>query len=86
MTKQKRSPRQKAKVIAITPAYLLLKDACDYVGMREDMFREVSAKYGLSIYAYGPKKTWYKKEELDRMIESFQIKKPTLLAASKTAY
>lgn len=73
-----KAPRQFGKVIPVTPAYLLLKEAMAYVGMRPDLFKEVVRKHGLSVYAYGKKKVWYKVSELDQMMESFVIIKGTI--------
>ena len=83
MKSLKHIPRNQAKIVLIKPTFILLKDACEYVGMKQDLFREVSRKHGLSVYAYGTKKVWYKVSELDKMLESFLIIKKT--AASPTA-
>jgi hypothetical protein len=37
------------------------------------MFRKTAREYGLRTYARGPKKIWHKKEDLDKMMESFLI-------------
>lgn len=73
MKSLKHIPNRQGKVIPIKPTFILLKDACEYVGMKADLFREVSRKHGLSVYAYGTKKVWFKVSELDEMMESFLI-------------
>ena len=70
-----KSKKTKSTIVNLEPKYILLKDACAYCGMERDMFKQMIAKHGLSIYAYGTKKTWFKVSELDRMMESFKIKK-----------
>lgn len=41
--------------------------------MKPDLFRELTRKHGLSVYAYGTKKVWYKVSELDELMESLLI-------------
>lgn len=69
----KKAPRTQAKIISITPKYMLQKDAYQYTGMEEKLFKRESMKYGLTVYAVGPKKVWYKVSELDQMMESFKL-------------
>ena len=64
----KTSPKIQAKVVAIQPAYILLKDAYKYCGMEAKLFREASREFGLTVYARGPKKIWHKVTELDAMM------------------
>ena len=71
--KLKNPPKNHAKVVPITPTFLLLKEAYKYTGMEEKMFRKTAREYGLRTYAKGPKKIWHKKEDLDKMMESFLI-------------
>ena len=76
MQAQKRNPKHSprgAKVIPITPKMLLKKDAMAYVGLKRTAFDEIVIKKGLSVYAYGRNKYWYKVSELDEMMESFLI-------------
>ena len=76
MSVQKRNPKhspKEAKVIPITPKMLLKKDAMAYVGLKRTAFDEIVIKKGLSVYAYGRNKYWYKVSELDEMMESFLI-------------
>lgn len=65
------------KVVEIQPKYLLKRDAMAYVGMKSTAFNEIVRKKGLSIYAHGRNKVWYKISELDEMMESFIIKTKT---------
>jgi hypothetical protein len=71
----KNFPKNQAKVIPVTPKFLLKKDAMAYIGMKRTAFDEMISKKGLSIYAYGRNKIWYKISELDEMMESLCIKK-----------
>jgi hypothetical protein len=64
---------KEAKVVNIEPLFLTLKDSYKYTGMEEKMFRKTAREYGLRTYARGPKKIWHKKEDLDKMMESFLI-------------
>lgn len=71
--KPKISPRSAGKVIPVTPKFLLKKEAMKYVGMERKTFDKVILENGLSVYAYGRNKVWYKVSELDELIESFLI-------------
>lgn len=62
-----------AKVIPITPKLLLKQDAMKYVGLERTAFEKLVKVKGLSVYAYGSKKVWYKVSELDELLESFLI-------------
>lgn len=64
---------KQAKVIPITPKLLLKKEAMKYTGLERKTFDKVVLEKGLSIYAYGRNKVWYKISELDEMMESFLI-------------
>lgn len=64
---------KQAKLIQITPKLLIKKEAMKYVGMERKTFDKVILENGLSVYAYGRNKVWYKVSELDEMLESFQI-------------
>jgi predicted DNA-binding transcriptional regulator AlpA len=66
---------KQAKVISITPKLLIKKEAMKYTGLERKTFDKVIAENGLSIYAYGRNKVWYKISELDELMESFLIKK-----------
>jgi hypothetical protein len=69
----KSSKKVFAKVIPVEPVFLTLQEAYKYTGMEEKMFRKTAREYGLRTYARGPKKIWHKKEDLDKMLESFLI-------------
>ena len=71
----KNPPKNQVVVSPISPAFLLLKEAHKYCGMEADLFREVSREYGLPIYARGPKKIWHKVSDLNKMMESFLLKR-----------
>lgn len=71
--KLKNPPKSQGKVVPVTPVFLLLKDAHKYTGMEDKLFRKAAREYGLRTYAKGPKKIWHKKEDLDKMLESFLI-------------
>lgn len=65
----------RAKVKDINPAYVSLKDAMKYTGMKRFMFTQAAS--GLTLYAFGKRKTFYKVSELDQLMESLIIKKRT---------
>ena len=46
-------------------------------GRERKTFDQVIQEKGLSIYAYGRNKVWYKISELDELMESFCIKNKT---------
>lgn len=73
MRSLKKSPRTQAKVVAVTPKYMVLKECYKYTGMEEKLFRSESRKFGLTVYARPPKKIWHKVAELDLMMESFKL-------------
>lgn len=73
MTTLKKSPKVLASVVPVAPKYILRKDAFKYTGMEEKLFNKAAIEFGLSVYARGPKKVWYKVAELDALMESFKI-------------
>jgi hypothetical protein len=75
------SSRSAGKVIPVTPKFLLKKEAMKYVGLERKVFDN-----GLSVYAYGRNKVWYKVSELDELIESFLIIKRSRSYNSATSF
>ena len=73
MTTLKNHPKYYTRVIPIAPKFILQKEAYKYCGMEKDFFRREAKEFGLRVYGRGPKKVWYRVEELDKMLESFLI-------------
>lgn len=69
----KNSPGTIAKVIPVTPKYILRKEAFAYCGMEETLFSKAAFEFGLTVYARGPKKIWYRVDQLNAMLESYKI-------------
>ncbi len=73
MSTIKKNPKNQAYVVPIKSNWILKKDAMIYTSMKRDTFDKMISKYGLSVYAYGTKKIWFKVSELDEMMESLVI-------------
>lgn len=73
MKSLKHIPSRQGKIVSIEPVFITLQEAYKYTGMCERLFKKTAREYGLRTYAKGPKKIWHKKEDLDKMMESFLI-------------
>lgn len=67
----------RAKVVSITPLYMRKRDVFIYLGITETLFRKLCKEYNLSVYGFGPKVKWYRKNELDAMMEELIVKNQT---------
>ncbi len=63
------SLKRKPSVVSIKPSYLRTQDAMVYVGVGENLFKQMVSEHRLNVYSYGKKIVWYSTNELDKMIE-----------------